>query len=163
MLLLQTTGISLATVSLHLNTLSTVIRSAKREQLIPISERKVDFQSATGIHTYGRLNKFEVRIGEINMYWSSSFSLGSGMDRTAGEVQKNSGKGTRPIFCNSKRSSYFNKVFSYPFWSVSKLILLHDPFLVKTRVDGMHLFLHLCVLCRFFEHLIELPSNLWWR
>ena len=65
MLLLQT-GISMAIVSLHLSMLRKVIRSAKREQRIPISERKDDFQGATPIHTYMMpLNRCAVRIGEI--------------------------------------------------------------------------------------------------
>ena len=55
----------MATVSLHLNTLRTVIRSAKREQRIAISERKDDFQGASPIHTYMPLNRCEVSIGEI--------------------------------------------------------------------------------------------------
>ena len=42
-----------------------VIRRAKREQLIPISERKDDFQGASPIHTYLPYNKCEVHIGEI--------------------------------------------------------------------------------------------------
>ena len=53
----------MATVSLHVNTLRTVIRSVKREQHIPISERKDDFQFSSPIYTYMPLKKREVHIG----------------------------------------------------------------------------------------------------
>ena len=65
MLLLQTTGILITTSSLHLNTLHTVIRSAKREQLILIGERKDDFQGVSPNHSYMPLNKCVVSFGEI--------------------------------------------------------------------------------------------------
>ena len=65
MLLLQTTGISITTVILNLNTLRTVISSGKREQVILIGEQKDDFQGESPNHSYMPLNKCEVSIGEI--------------------------------------------------------------------------------------------------
>ena len=65
MLLLQTTGISMTTVSIPVNTLRQEHEARTAYTMHTISERKDYFQGATSIHTYFPLNKCEVCIGEI--------------------------------------------------------------------------------------------------